>query len=276
MAFKQQVRKSTVSGSFYPEDPGTLKKQVNNFLDKAEDFDINNIKSIICPHAGYMYSGQVAAYSYKLIRGKSFSRIILIAPSHSEYFDFVSVYDGSAYQTPLGKVEVDQETCHLLSIKSKNIRLSSHGHLDEHSLEVQLPFLQVVLKEFKIVPIVIGLQNKENIIELGNSIGSLAGSSKTLILASTDLSHYHPYPEAVGLDGTVETLIDDFNWEVLMDKFLSDDAEMCGGGPVVSSMIASQKLGANKSKILKYQNSGDVSGDKNAVVGYLSAVLYKK
>ena len=182
MVFGKQIRRSTVSGSFYPEDPGILKKQVNNFLDKAEDFDINNIKSIICPHAGYMYSGQVAAYSYKLIMGKNFDTVILIAPSHSEYFDFVSVYNGSAYETPLGKVEVDQKTCQALSKKSKNIKLSSQGHMDEHSLEVQLPFLQVVLKKFKIVPIVIGLQSRENISELGNSIGGLPDSKKPHIL----------------------------------------------------------------------------------------------
>jgi hypothetical protein len=275
MTLGQQVRKSMVAGSFYPDDPGTLKKQVNNFLNNAKDSGINNIISIICPHAGYMYSGQVAAYSYKQITGKKFDRIIIIAPSHSEYFDFVSVYNGSAYQTPLGQVEVDQKTCQLLSKGSKNIKVSSRGHLEEHSLEVQLPFLQVILKKFKMVPVVIGQQNRENILELGNSIGNLPDSGKTLIIASTDLSHYHPYREAMELDGTVEALINDFNWEGLMKNFLSNNAEMCGGGPVIASMIASQKLGANRSKILKYQNSGDVSGDRSAVVGYLSAAFYK-
>ena len=276
MALGQQVRKSMVAGSFYPADPGTLKKQVDDFLNNSEDSGLNNIISIICPHAGYMYSGQAAAYSYKQVTGKKFDRIIIIAPSHSEYFDFVSVYDGSAYQTPLGKVEVDQKICQALSKKSKNIKLSSHGHLEEHSLEVQLPFLQVVLKKFKIVPVVIGNQDRENILELGNSIGSLPASGKTLVIASTDLSHYHPYREAVGLDRAVEALIADFNWEGLMKNFLSNNAEMCGGGPVIASMIAAQKLGANRSKILKYQNSGDVSGDRGAVVGYLSAAFYKQ
>ncbi len=275
MAFEEKIRESKVAGSFYPDNPVILKKQINTFLDNSKSPSINNIKSIICPHAGYIYSGQVAAYSYKLIAGKEFGRIIIIALSHSEYFNFVSIYDGSAYRTPLGKVEVDHETCQLLSKKSKNIKLSSQGHLEEHSLEVQLPFLQEVLKEFKIVPVIIGQQNKENISELGNSIGDLPDTSKTLIIASTDLSHYHPYQEAVELDKTVETLINDFNLEGLMQKFLSNNAEMCGGGPVIASMIASQKLGADKSKILKYQNSGDVSGDRSAVVGYLSAVFYK-
>jgi AmmeMemoRadiSam system protein B len=141
---------------------------------------------------------------------------------------------------------------------------------------VQLPFLQVLFEDIKIVPIVIGQQSSRNIKELGNSIGDSFKNEKILIIASTDLSHYHPYDVAVTLDQNVEKLVSDYDSEALMTEFLNDNAEMCGGGPVISTMIASKILGADASRILNYKNSGDVSGDKNAVVGYLSAAFYKK
>lgn len=276
MAPSESIRESIAAGSFYPADPDELCSQINNFLDNAELLDLKNIKAIVCPHAGYIYSGQVAAYSYRQIADKEFDSIFLIAPSHSEYFDFSSIYSGDAYRTPLGLVYIDKERSKTLADKSDRIKLSLYGHRDEHSLEVQLPFLQVLFKDIKIVPIVIGQQNSQNIKELGNSIGDLFKSEKILIVASTDLSHYHPYDIAVALDQKVKKLIGDFNSEALMTEFMNDNAEMCGGGPVISTMIASKILGADTARILDYKNSGDVSGNKSAVVGYLSAAFSKK
>ena len=272
----ETIRESVAAGSFYAGNPGELSSQINEFLDNTESSDIKNIKAIICPHAGYIYSGQVAAYSYKQIVGQKFDSVFLIAPSHSEYFDFISIYSGDAYRTPLGLVHVDKERSKILADNSMGIKLSVYGHRDEHSLEVQLPFLQVLFKSIKIVPVVIGNQNNQNIEELGKSIGSLFKNEKILIIASTDLSHYHPYDIAVSLDQKVKKLIDDFDQERLMTEFISNNAEMCGGGPVISAMIASKILGANASKILIYKNSGDISGDRSAVVGYLAAAFYKK
>ena len=276
MTPSESIRESVAAGSFYPASPDGLRSQINEFLDKAELSDIENIKAIVCPHAGYIYSGQVAAYSYRQIAGKKFDSVFLIAPSHSEYFDFSSIYSGDAYRTPLGLVYIDKERSKILADKSERIKLSLYGHRDEHSLEVQLPFLQVLFKDIKIVPIVIGQQSSQNIKELGNSIGELFKNEKILIVASTDLSHYHPYDIAVTLDQKVNKLISDFDHEALMTEFITNNAEMCGGGPVISAMIASKVLSANTSKILNYKNSGDVSGDKSAVVGYLAAAFYKK
>jgi AmmeMemoRadiSam system protein B len=270
------IRESVAAGSFYPASPDGLNSQISEFLDNAKLLDLKNIKAIICPHAGYIYSGQVAAYSYRQIAGKKFDSIFLIAPSHSEYFDFSSIYSGDAYRTPLGLAYIDKERSKILADKSDRIKLSLYGHRDEHSLEVQLPFLQVLFGDIKIVPIVIGQQSSQNIKELGNSIGDLFKSEKILIVASTDLSHYHPYNIAVALDQKVNKLISDYDSEALMTEFITDNAEMCGGGPVISTMIASKILGANTAKVLSYKNSGDVSGDKSAVVGYLSAAFYKK
>ena len=276
MTPSESIRESVAAGSFYPASPDGLRSQINEFLDKAELSDIENIKAIVCPHAGYIYSGQVAAYSYRQIAGKKFDSVFLIAPSHSEYFDFSSIYSGDAYRTPLGLVYIDKERSKILADKSERIKLSLYGHRDEHSLEVQLPFLQVLFEDIKIVPIVIGQQSSQNIKELGNSIGELFKNEKILIVASTDLSHYHPYDIAVTLDQKVNKLISDFDHEALMTEFITNNAEMCGGGPVISAMIASKVLSANTSKILNYKNSGDVSGDKSAVVGYLAAAFYKK
>jgi AmmeMemoRadiSam system protein B len=272
----ENIRESIAAGSFYPGDPDALRRQINKFLDNTELSKIEDIKSIVCPHAGYIYSGQVAAYSYRQISGKKFDSVFIIAPSHSEYFDFVSIFNGDAYRTPLGLAYVDKERSKILADKSSCIELSEHGHRDEHSLEVQLPFLQVLFDDIKIVPIVIGQQNNRNIKELGNTIGNLFKNDNILIIASTDLSHYYQYNIAVSIDRKTENLINNFDPENLMLEFLRNNVEMCGGGPVISAMIASKILGANSSKVLNYKNSGDVTGDRNAVVGYLSAVFYKK
>ncbi|MCD4670714.1 MAG: AmmeMemoRadiSam system protein B [Actinomycetia bacterium] len=277
MAFGSIIRRSTAAGSFYPANPEALTGQINSFLERAEDRDISNIKAIISPHAGYVYSGQTAAYSYKQLTDSDYDSIIVIAPSHGEYFDFISVYHGDSYETPLGTVIVDKERAGKLADASPAIEISHSGHGQEHSLEVQLPFLQIVLgSNIKIVPVAIGNQSRENIIELGNTIGRLFSDDNILIVASTDLSHYHPYDIASGLDEKVSGLIGSFDTDGLMEEFIADKAEMCGGGPVISAMTASSLMGADSSMILHYANSGDISGDKSAVVGYLSAAFYKK
>lgn len=276
MVSAENIRESVAAGSFYPGNPDVLRRQINDFLLNAKSEGIKNIKSIICPHAGYIYSGQVAACSYKQIKGATFDSIFIIAPSHSEYFDFISIYNGDAYRTPLGAVYIDKERSRILSDESPRIELSRYGHRNEHSLEVQLPFLQILFENIKIVPIVMGQQNSQNIKELGSAIGKLFKNDNILIIASTDLSHYYPYDTALVLDGKIEDLVTNFNSEDIMSCFLNNDLEMCGGGPVISAMIASKDLGADSSRILSYKNSGDVTGDRTAVVGYLSAVFYKK
>ncbi len=277
MAFNDLIRKSTASGSFYPADPDELRKQIDNFLNNVESLDLQNIKAIISPHAGYIYSGQIAAYSFKQVAGIKYDSVIIIAPSHAEYFDYASVYHGDAYETPLGSVKIDKDRANALTESNHRIQLSAFGHRDEHSLEVQLPFLQVIFgKDMSIVPVVIGNQSRENIEELGRIAGELFSDDNILIIASTDLSHYHPYNTASKLDDRVAGLIGSFDTGGLMEEFTSDKAEMCGGGPVLSAMMISAAMGTDSSKIIKYANSGDVSGDRSAVVGYLSAVFYKK
>ncbi len=277
MAFDNLIRRSTASGSFYPADPETLRKQIDGFMESAEPLDLHNIKAIISPHAGYIYSGEIAGYSFKQVEGAKYDSIIIIAPSHAEYFDYASVYNGDAYETPLGIVKIDKNRANALAESSPLVQPSSYGHRDEHSLEVQLPFIQTVFgKDMSIVPVVIGNQSRENIEELGSIAGELFSDDNILIIASTDLSHYHPYDTASKLDEKVSRLIGSFDTGGLMEEFISDKAEMCGGGPVLAAMMISAAMGADSSKIIKYANSGDVSGDRSAVVGYLSAAFYKK
>ena len=277
MAFDNLIRKSTASGSFYPADPDALTKQIDGFMDNAEPLGLQNIKAIISPHAGYVYSGQIEAYSFKQVAGIKYDSILIIAPSHAEYFDYASVYHGDAYETPLGPVKIDKDRANALAESSPLIQQSAYGHHDEHSLEVQLPFLQVVFgKDISIVPVVIGNQSRENIEELGKIAGELFSSDNILVIASTDLSHFHPYEAASGLDDRVSGLIGSYDADGLMEEFIADKAEMCGGGPVLAAMMISRAMGADSSKIIKYANSGDVSGDRSSVVGYLSAAFYKK
>lgn len=275
----EKPREAVVAGSFYPDNPAALSQMIARFLENTQKENLKNIRGLVCPHAGYIYSGQIAACSYRQIEGMDYDCAVIIAPSHSEFFNYCSVYEGSAYQTPLGTINVDTKRAELLTRAAENtdtLKLSSTGHRREHSLEVQLPFLQVVLGNISIVPVVMGNQDKINIESLGNALGSAFRNDNVLIVASTDLSHYHDYNTASALDRKVVEYVEKFDILSFIDAVDKESVEMCGGGPVAAAMIACSLFGANKSKVLCYGNSGDTSGDRGAVVGYLSAVFYNQ
>jgi len=272
-----RIRESIVAGSFYSADPYVLKMQIEDYLLNAEDFAIKNIKALICPHAGYIYSGQVAGYSYKQVAKNSYDCVIVVSPSHAEYFDFISIFNGDGYSTPLGNVMIDKERAELLKAASPEILFSDKGHNEEHSIEVQLPFLQTIFNEnLKFIPIAIGVQSKKNINNLGKALGETFKDHNVLIVASTDLSHYHTYSDALLLDREVIKYVQRYDIEQLEEEYFGEKVEMCGGGPVISAMIAAKEMGADSAYVLKYQNSGDISGEKKAVVGYLSAAFFSK
>jgi MEMO1 family protein len=278
---KTLVRQPAVAGQFYPAQPDELRRMLDDYLAQAAVPPVTgNLLALIAPHAGYIYSGKVAAHSYALLKGRKFERVVVIAPSHFEGFTFVSVYDGDAYATPLGNVAVDKEFAAKLAKLNPLIQLSSRGHAPtkeqgEHALEVQLPFLQRVLGEFKLVPIVMGEQNYETERALGLALAKMLKGSgtSTLIVASSDLSHYHTYDEATKLDQKVLKAITEWDYLSLSHNFESRIWEACGGGPIVATMIAAERLGANQAKILKYANTGDVTGDRSRVVGYGAVAL---
>ncbi|CUT04377.1 AmmeMemoRadiSam system protein B [Candidatus Chrysopegis kryptomonas] len=279
---KEKIRQPAVAGLFYPDVPSILNADIERMFENAKDIigdkKINGeIKAIIAPHAGYMYSGQTAAVAYSLIRGKDYDTVVVVSPSHREYFDAISIYDGKAYKTPLGEIEIDIELAEKIYEKGKGlIEISSYGHKLEHAVEVHLPFLQKALNHFKLVPIVMGDQKADYCFRLGDILGDVLAGRNALLVASTDLSHYYTYDVAVKLDKIVIDDVANFDEVKLMDDLEQQRCEACGGGPTVAVMHAAKKLGADKSEVLYYCNSGDVTGDKTGVVGYLSAVLFKQ
>jgi len=268
------IREPAVAGLFYPSDSTGLRKEIQNMLSFVKSQPVTpNIFGIVSPHAGYIYSGNTAAYGFNLLKNKNYKRVIIISPSHREYFAGVSIFNGEAYKTPLGVVEIDKELAKKIIEGSKTIFLGMEGHRQEHAVEVQIPFLQMVLKDFKIVPIVMGDQGRVFVDDLAEQIAK-AAAEETIIIASSDLSHFYSKKKAFELDSIVAKHISDFNYEKLQNDLDSRKCEACGGGPIVVLMKAAALLDKNKSVLLNRSDSGDVSGDHSEVVGYLSAAIY--
>jgi len=290
-AAQQKVRLAGVAGAFYPEDPAALTAMMDGMLAKVSMPPVEGkILAVAAPHAGYQYSGPVAAYTYAAVRGHNFTRVVVIAPSHYEAFDFTSVYDGDGYGTPLGVVPVDKEFVHKLIKMNPSIRLSERGHTPtaqgaEHALEDQLPWLQHVLGKFTLVPIVMGDQSYESSRALGVALAKLlqkeegaagqASTGETLIVASSDLSHFHTYDEAERIDHATLGAIESWDYLSMSRNFSTRVWEACGGGPIVAAMIAAERMGANQARVLRYANSGDVTADRSRVVGYSADIFVK-
>jgi AmmeMemoRadiSam system protein B/AmmeMemoRadiSam system protein A len=280
-AEKEGIRQAAVAGSFYPADPKELAKIVDRFLAGAAvpSFD-GPVVAVVSPHAGYEYSGEVAAYSYAAPKGRKTERVVVVAPSHYDAFSFVSVYNGCAYATPFGTIPVDKTFAAQLAAMSPLIKLSDRGHRvsaeqREHSIEVQLPFLQRVLGPFKLVPIIMGDQSYGSCRALGLGLAKLIHEPETLIVASSDLSHYHTYDQAEKEDHKTLKAIEEWDYLNMAQNFEARVWEACGGGPIIATMIAAERLGANEAKVLKYANTGDVTGDRSRVVGYGAVALIK-
>jgi len=278
----ENVRQPGVAGAFYPADSKALTAMIDEMLAHASVPRISDpILAVVAPHAGYPFSGPVAAYTYAALKGRKYSRVVVIAPSHYEAFDFSSVFDGDAYATPLGTVPVDKTFAKQLAKMDPSIKLSSRGHAPtpqgaEHSVEVELPWLQRMLGSFELVPIVMGDQSYESSRALGVALAKMIhGDDRTLIVASSDLSHYHPYDEAVQIDHKTLAALQDWDYFSMSRNFAIRVWEACGGAPIVAAMIAAERMGANRVELLKYANSGDSTGDHSRVVGYSSVLLLK-
>jgi len=270
------VRLPAVAGMFYPSDPQALSDDIDQLLKEVTSPKlVGKIVALIVPHAGYQYSGFTAANGYKLLQTHKFETVVIVSPSHREYFQGISVYDGSAYRTPLGNLMIDVAVREELIRGDSVIKESSVGHTREHAVEVHLPFLQKTIGDTTIVPIVMGDQKREFCFHLGEKLGDVLKSKNALIIASTDLSHYYPYEQAQLLDKIVIDDVAKFDYERLMENLESERTEACGGGPTVAVLVAAKKLGADSVTILHKCNSGDVTGDHCGVVGYLSAVVTK-
>jgi hypothetical protein len=285
----QKVRPAGVAGSFYPADAKSLAAMIDDMLAHTTPPVVEGpILAAVAPHAGYQYSGPVAAYTYAALKGHKYSRVVVIAPSHYVAFDFTSIYDGDAYTTPLGTVPVDKEFARKLAKMSSTMRLSGEGHDitsagAEHAVEVELPWLQRIYGNFQLVPIVMGDQSYESSRALGVALVKLIQNEKknnssagdTLILASSDLSHYYKYDEAVKMDHKTLHALESWDYFSMSQNFQQRIWEACGGAPIVAAMIAAERLGANQARVLKYANSGDTTGDRSRVVGYSADIFVK-
>lgn len=280
------LRKPAVAGAFYPENPESLKKLIEScFLD---DFGVGEIPelnhfdggeypiNVMVPHAGYQYSGPIASYSYcKLVQIGFPEVFIILSPNHTGFGSEISVFNEGSWITPLGNVEVDSEFADEIISQSDYASADFHAHIHEHSIEVQLPFLQYFSSDFKIVPITMGTQTFVTSNDLSNAIfeaGNKLGKSYAVI-ASTDLSHFNNQEKANKVDSFVLEDIEEMNEFKLFEEVVQYNITMCGYGPVMTAISLSKRLGKNDCEILAYKTSGDVTGDFTSVVGYASGIF---
>jgi len=277
--YAEDIHKAVVAGSFYPAESVVLAQQVDRYLEEAVPQKIDGeIAAIISPHAGYIYSGPVAAYGYKAISGRRYDTVVIIGQSHSLVFDGVAALEKDLYETPLGRVAIDRDFVKKLLRAEKVTMVSKPGAFDEeHSVDVQIPFLQRSLKDFKIVPLVIGRADYNTCKGLARGLIRVIKESgkRVLIVASTNLSHYHKYEDAVVKDQATMSEIMNYDPRRFAVKVGERECELCGPAPVIVAMLAARELGAENICALKYANSGDTAGDKSRVVGYGSIVIYK-
>jgi AmmeMemoRadiSam system protein B len=267
------VRPAAVAGTWYPGTAQTLAAAVETHLAQAScDID-GEVLALVAPHAGLMYSGPVAACAYKLIAGGSFDVAVIVGPSHFVGFDGVAVHASGGFETPFGVAPIDTGCADALMRASSIVREHPAAHRREHSVEMQLPFLRYVAPSLPIVPLVMGRQTAATARALADGLADTLRGRRVLLIASTDLSHYHDAREAARLDAVVIEHVSRLDPDGLQDAIDVCPDHACGGGPTVAVMRAARALGARDAAVLRYADSGDVSGDKSAVVGYLAAAI---
>jgi hypothetical protein len=272
-----RLRRAAVAGTWYPDDPTRLVAHLDGYLARAPTEDpVRRLRAIIAPHAGLMYSGPVAAYAYNVARRHPHSALVLVGPSHFVPFHGVSIWPDGEWQTPLGPVAVHSELAAALTSAWSEIVELPVAHGREHSLEMQLPFIAHLLPDVPIVPMVMGQQTRETAYALGAAIAQAVEATvpDALLVASSDLSHYEDANTAAALDGQVIQHVERFDPEGLMRALEAEPRHACGGGPMVAVIDAARRLGATHARLLQYADSGDVSGDKSSVVGYMAAAMW--
>ncbi|MBP7088841.1 MAG: AmmeMemoRadiSam system protein B [Candidatus Omnitrophica bacterium] len=274
--YSEDFESADLAGSWYPKDPEVLKSQISNYIDKASLPSIDGeIIAIISPHAGLAYSGEVAAYGFKAVAGKPITTVILVGFSHRQDYDGIAVFEKEGFKTPLGVIYNDKELAQKVISTDKKFVTNNLVFKGENSLELILPFIQVVLGEPKVLLLSIGRQSFDNCLLLGNTIADILKEKENfLIIASTDMSHYLPNTLTKETDAETVTMIENMNPQELYQQCYGQN-RMCGLGAVVSVMIAAEKLGAKESLILKQATSTRNTDSNEKSVGYLSAAFLK-
>ncbi len=277
MADSGIIREPAVSGLFYPSDPDELRDMVRAHLDAVDSLPQiqGKIKAIIVPHAGLIYSGAIAAHAYALLEDKAFTTAVLLGPSHKYPLRKASVYGpGVTWRTPLGTIDCDDQLCqHLLN--QRYFEMTPEAHLQEHSLEVQLPYLQTVLPHADICPITLGRPDAMIIKGVAQALSDLPDGDSTILIASSDWQHYRSARQGWPMDSLGISCIEALDPGALINYITSGKVEACGGAAVTAVMQAAIERGANAATILRYGHSGETSGENSQVVGYVAAVLYE-
>jgi len=277
------VRRPHVAGSFYPREPQRLRRDIEDCFRHplgpgmlpAKGEKPRTIIGLVCPHAGYVYSGPVAAHSYyALSEEKPPETAIILCPNHTGLGSAVSLMAEGSWETPLGKLNIDSDISDAIFKASGIIDIDEAAHLYEHSIEVQLPFLQYLYgSSIAIVPICMGFQDLETSRNIGEAIAKTVAGRNVVIIASTDMTHQESQQSASRKDRLVLDAVEAMDEERVQSVVQSNHITMCGYGPVSATLVASKRLGANRAEILSYHTSGDITGDRGAVVGYASARL---
>jgi MEMO1 family protein len=269
------VRKAAVAGRWYPGTERELARAVDGYLDQAGESTAidRSIAAIIAPHAGLMYSGPIAAYAYRQVQNRGYDVAFIVGPSHFVPFEGVAIDLSDGFDTPLGVAELDRESASHLMAAASVVHEYPDAHGREHSLEMQLPFLKRVSPSTRIVPLLVGRQTPQTAGALARGLADAARGRGALLIASTDLSHYYDASTAARLDKVVLDRVAASDDEGLERELERRPDHACGGAAVVAVMRAARLLGARRATILKYGDSGDVSGDKTSVVGYLAAAI---
>jgi AmmeMemoRadiSam system protein B len=273
---KASTRPAGFAGSWYPATAEAIEREVDGYLAAAPAAALHGrVVALVSPHAGLRYSGPVAAHGYRLLRGREGTTVVLVGPSHRAAFEGVAIHGAGAWRTPLGEVGIDADAAEALRSAVPSLVLEDpRVHREEHSLEMQMPFLQRVLTSFRIVPLLMGTQSRAEIDALAAGLAEALAGREVVLVASSDLSHYEPAAVANRLDAIVVDHVARYDDAALLARLESHGNVACGGGPIVAVMRAARLLGADGASVLKYGDSGDVAArDKSQVVGYLSAVL---
>jgi AmmeMemoRadiSam system protein B len=269
------LRRAAVAGSWYPGTAAAIAGEVDSYLDEAlPSVRSGRLVGLVSPHAGLRYSGPVAAYGYSLLRGRDALTAVLVGPSHRAAFEGIALHASGAWDTPLGRAPIDEEIGQALLEAEPSIFDDPGVHRDEHSLEMQMPFLQRLVAGLRIVPLLMGTQSREEVEALAAALASVLATRQALLVASSDLSHYEPAPIANRRDAEAVEDVRCLQDEGLMHRLETCRNVACGGGPVVAVMKAAKALGADRALVLRYGDSGDVGEhDKSHVVGYVSAAF---
>jgi len=271
------VRPPIGAGSLYPEDPGELAARVDGLLRDARTHlePDRKLSALACPHGAYAQSGAVTAEAFACLKGRKFSTVVFVGPDHFVGFEGIAVYPDGAFRTPLGEVAVDPDLAQFFLDASESVIAAPEAHAQEHAIEVQLPFLQRILPDAAIVPILMGFRSRSNVEALAMILSRALDDPSVLLVATTDLSHYHPRAKARQLDGRVRDLVQAFAPTILWEDLREGRVEACGGDSLVAVMLGAGIAGAESCRILGYCDSGEATGSDQSVVGYLSAAFMR-